>query len=190
MNNIKLTVFDAFSYLVPGCVLLAIIIWATGSAGFEKISFAEAGLGILLGYALGFVIDAVSSAIFLRMTQRAMDRLMGKIKYSKVFVICDARSRDMRLKVEQLNAMSGMARNLAVCIVVIFVLNWARGDNWLFPGDLDRKGWYGLSLTIVFTLLMLKAYQFRKWAHDLLNQVYLLKDLPFRNTSVDLEKEE
>ena len=199
MNNIRLTVFDIFSYTVPG--FCYIILFAFGLEKIDLNSFVEttSKLSIytilaysLLSYIIGFIFDVFADKIIIKL----IDLLQGDLKervlsefnrenpqfalteyhFSKLYSSIDVQVSKAREKVDQYSAMSGLARNLSLAFLtftftsISFTIIHFYNIQWsLFI----IKILTGFAISLV---LMLQTDTFRRWSHyHLLCDFYIVK---------------
>lgn len=195
MNNIRLTVFDIFSYMIPGLCYLFLFfgfIDITDISNIKKmisdISILQAVSYSLLSYLIGFISDTIAQLTILPLTDKIRGNIRNRVldkylkennlpqegyHFSSLYSFIDAKAPHVREKVDQFSAMSGMARNLSLAflvysiVMIIIVL-----INSEITGDFSILRLF--SAVIISFLLVIRADKFRQWSHIHLLNVYVL----------------
>jgi|GEM_PF-3846820 len=198
MDNLRLTVFDVFSYILPGVCMLVSVLWGINRITISDLSnlIANMNINIILfyifvSYLLGFVVDAFSIVSIYKITDKILgkfsnriikehnnknsDNLIDEYHFSKIYSFSEIKHKDAREKADQFLAMSGLARNLCftfiITVLVIIIKNMLAFSyiNWLnMIGQL-------VSFFALSYLLMIRADIFRRWAHSHLLDIYVLE---------------
>ena len=197
MGNIRLTVFDIFSYLVPGFSYIVIIVCLNCNFNLEElisltdnINFITIGIYSFFSYLIGFISDAVASflipsiidlfkgdfktRIIQEFNREYPDSNMQTYHYAHVYAYVNNFANPVREKVDQFSAMSGLARNLSLTLLVfVIVVLYYTINNWEIVNFLKISLILILSL-IISVVLMFKSDTFKRWSHAHLLHVYYL----------------
>jgi hypothetical protein len=196
MDNLRLTVFDIFSYMIPGLCYLVLLSWLVGKVDLSEVRKTISELSVFsalaysfLSYLLGFVSDAISSLTILPLTDKIVGDLRGRVlrefrrenrcpeqeeyHFSTVYSFVDAKAPHVREKADQFSAMSGMARNLSL-VFLIYGLSVA-WSGIRSPGTIGWSLTLRMSFAMVISFLLVRrADMFRRWSHTHLLNVYVL----------------
>lgn len=199
MNSIRLTVFDVFSYILPGFYFLFIFFIVLYDFNFLLLYHMFLGIGflklflfLLCSYFLGFVMDPLSNFMAIKFVAlfrgKLKDRVIEKCngykglydvpivlnyQFSHIYSYVDYYSSQVRLKVDQLSAMSGLARNMAMStllssLLIIYYYYINQVNVFLV--------FFSIVEILVSIMLFFRSDTFRYWSHlHLLNGFIVIK---------------
>ena len=195
MDNLRLTVFDIFSYTVPGLCYLILISLGLGKTNTSELVNIISGLSIysffaycFIAYLLGFTLDTVAGGI----TVKIIEVIRGKLKervlsnflrenpdskiteyhFSKIYSFADIKEEKSREKADQYSAMSGLARNLSLAFLIYALITFCHA--LVYSEDHQWKVFlfkFVVGIT-VSAILMWKSDTFRQWSHGHLLTIY------------------
>ena len=197
MNNIQLTVFDIFSYILPGLCYI-ILIWtalhevdlSTFIGAISKLSFYSFLAYSFISYLLGFTADVVASAVIVGITDKIRGDFRSRVitdfldknpgisipdyHFGVIYSFADVKAPNARQKADQYSAMSGLARNLSLFLLVFALTTVVSAALEIQTVPLFFLLLKVASSLILSVILMFRADTFRFWSHSHLLHVYFL----------------
>ncbi len=180
MKNIKYSIFDLFSYTIPGLILIASCIVSFDILSIESENLKTimekdnktllVALIILLSYVSGFITN-ILGGFFLKLIILLVGKTEPKKSQlpnsTKILLLREFSPSNFNY-IEKWSSMKNMCSNLAVVILGCSLL-------FLANNTLDVLLNLCLSLPII-TLLLLKSFEFGRWyIIELDNAVDILK---------------
>jgi hypothetical protein len=211
MNNIKMTVFDIFSFLIPGMNYLLLFVLSLNyiplNMLFEKISqlsFYSILIIILISYVIGFALYFIASkylTIFIKifrkktLKNRVLDEFNNSLKgiiindydYGRLYSFCAIKCVASRDKADDFSALGKMARNLSLGFFIFFVITlmmiFFNSDFilWVFIAKIIVS----LFLSII---LLLRADDFKSYSHGELLYSYYTQRLLYEGLYYKTDK--
>ena len=195
MDSLRLTVFDIFSYTVPGLCYIILIFLGLDKTNISELNKIISGLSIysffaycFIAYLIGFTLDTVAGGLITKIVEVFKGNLKERVlsdflrenpeskitgyHFSKIYSFADIKKEKARDKADQYSAMSGLARNLSLAFLIYTLLTFC---HFLFC--VENHQWKLFILKIFFgittsTILMLKSDTFRRWSHGHLLTIY------------------
>ena len=194
MDNIKLSIFDIFSYIVPGIVYFFLAYYSVNYINFDLLFVFLQNLSIssifvygFISYLIGFSMDTIAAG-----TMEVLEYFFGDFNvfiiegfkkqnqkcfidnyhFSEIYSYADLKAPQIREKTDQYSAMSGLARNLSLAFLLFVVVNIFYETFFSSSHDWPQLIMRWVAGTGISFVLMLKAYIFRKWSHYHLLHIY------------------
>ena len=176
MENLKLSTFDVFAYLLPGLVVLLaatllfspnLVRLADLAITFQGINVSSGIIAAIIAYVFGGVIDYLGSHLYYGVGCRIWGMPYSKERHSK---LTHAQQRALVLhyspenyaELQTWKLQKRMSANLSFSLVLVFVV------SAIHLGKISTIDWVFLGIVSLFSALVLlkRAYAFDTWHYS------------------------
>ncbi|MCG3150558.1 MAG: hypothetical protein PCFJNLEI_04044 [Verrucomicrobiae bacterium] len=199
MNNIRLTVFDIFSYLIPGLSYLLLIPYALDFGSCPELFYVLRHLSTfsllaiaVIAYMTGFVSDAIAEAFISRITDKVLGDLKTRVltnfntdnprdalpeyHFASIYSYADVYVPRARDKADQMSAMKGLASNLSLSFMSFALAAGIYSLTSVSQMHLLKTIIEIIAALIISAILMYRADTFKRWSHTHLLNAYVRRN--------------
>lgn len=184
MENLKYSLFDFFSYLLPGILFLLFLSFAFKGIDIcadlsevlvfvsEKGNLYSAILFVFISYVIGFITNLLAKYLS-KFKEKWFPPIQGNkvnLYTSQKYILVRQFSKENFVYIEKWNVLRSMTANIALNVLIIFSIS-----PFIFPCTSYIFILFGVLLC---TLLLFQSTKYESWVNiELDNAVYMLNKL-------------